>query len=486
MERSRKTRRIVTVIAALLILIVTTLGGTLAYQDYKQHKSNEFNGDTIKFEARLVEDFDEVNDWKINDGPVTKKISVVNLGQAPEYGDVYVRIQLKEYMEIGALSYDETNERYMIDTRGEFIIYDTVDDAIAATAVGGVYAGHNYKNLTDAVTGKSGYFIETRDHDPNGQMGKHVITSFMVSDATAVIKNGPQQKASGTNHHEFQSEECDYAIHSWKPGSVLETRDYIEWQLNTGAIITLSEWLDPAGIYKGMPIDKWVIDDTNDEGWVYWGRALEPGSGTALFMESVTLIQQPEGSLYYVIHTDMQAVSLDELISGNVDWGEAGDALINIIKPDDDITEDDSLPIKTAPADGFSPIRDINSPMNGDGLYVKIFYPDLTHPNNNVYYHDGSIHLEDIIADGNYSGITAKAVDAKYKDYISVGVDHHGKPSIIYSYVPTNQELLDWAMSHGPMEDIFMQTQVEISRADGKTAVITINMFYWNSSMTFE
>jgi len=657
MEKSNeKKKKTAIVIAAVLALIATALGGTLAYQDYQQHKSNELIGETIKYEARLVEDFAEVNDWKVSDDPVTKKISVANLGQAPEYGEVYIRLQLKEYMEIGALSYNETSKRYMIDTRGEFVIFTTESEAIAATSAAGSYAGHNFAALTDAVTGKSGFFIETKDHDPNGQMGKYVITSYTVGDAVAVISSGPQARAANTNHHEFPCDECGYAIHSWKTGAALEARDYVEWQLNTGAIITLAEWLDPNGAYQGMPVDKWVIDTADDEGWVYWGRSLDPGDDTAFLMESVSLVKQPEGSFYYVIHTEMQAVSFDELVTGNVDWSDAGDNFVkNIPKlaffgptpasvkvgdtiaspgivstpeevdpadlvwtssdpslatvdqngvvtgvaiggpvtitvkapngakayyiitvlPADDNTidipatgvtinegdiqmnigeeqnvsctlsptgatgapawtsadpnvatidsngkitavgegeatitvtvnghtdsitvtvtvpapeEDTTLPTKaTDPSDGYKPIiQDVNDPENGDGWYGTRFYPDLADPINNHVYHEGAIHLEDIIADGNYAGVTATAVDEKYTNYIKIDTDRHGKPSLMYNYVPSSDEMLDWVSNHGPDEDVFVKTQVELTRDDGKSAIITIYMYYWGSLITMD
>lgn len=330
MNTKDRTKKKVAIIVAVLALFVTTMTGTFAYVDYSQHKSNEFSGSSPKYEARLVEDFNEVTDWKYGDCPVTKKISVANLGQAPEYGDVYIRIQLKEYMEIGALTYIQTTERYMIDTTGEYVIYPDENSVRAAVATGGKYAGHGYTYLTDAVTGKTGYFIKTQDHDPNGQMGKYVVTSATVGDPVAVISSGPQQRAASTNHEGGSSAECDYAIHSWKTGSDLETREYISWQLNTNAIITVTQWLDPAGPYKGAPVGKWIIDDTNDDGWVYWGRALQTESSTALFMESVSLLKQPEGSFYYVIHTDMQAVSLDELVSGDAQWGDIGQKIAGI------------------------------------------------------------------------------------------------------------------------------------------------------------
>ena len=106
------TKRIVRSSIAVLLIVALLLGGTFAWTDYKQHKSNELSGAKMKYEARLIEDFVEVPDWKVEDGEITKKISVAKLGFAAEgYGDVYVRIQLKEYMEISTLTYVETEKR---------------------------------------------------------------------------------------------------------------------------------------------------------------------------------------------------------------------------------------------------------------------------------------------------------------------------------------------------------------------------------------
>ena len=648
METGQKKKKRIAIAVAILALIATALGGTYAWTDYSQHKSNELNGESIKYEARLVEDFAEVKDWKVEDGAITKKISVANLGQAPDYGSVYVRIQLKEFMDISKLTYHETPDRYMIDTAGEFIVYANEADAIAATSAGGQYPNHEYTYLTDAVTGTTGYFIKTQDHDPNGQMGKYVVYDYTQGDPQAVISSGPQQRATSTNHESYPSDECNYAIHTWKAGTDLETRQYVEWLLNTGAIMTLSEWLDPNG-NDGALVDKWIIDDIdpNNQGWVYWGHPLDPGSSTELFMESVRLIEQPEGSFYYVIHTDMEAVSIDELISGNVDWGDAGQNFIkkepalrfdgapattvrvgetvdspNVIatpdavdpadlvwsssntgfatvdqngkvtgiavggpititvqapngtrafytltvlpastvtKPATGVTINDSdltmnigdehqvdftvqpsdttdtpvwtssdnsvatvdqngkitavgegdavitvtinghsdtinvtvngnsneLPLKPDGGDGYTPIRDTVNPMNGDGLYIKVFYPDRTDLTNNAFYHNGAIHLEDIIADGNYTGVTVTPTDAKYASYVTVGVDQHSKPSILFSYIPTEQEYraLVTALS-SPDDDFYIPIQVQLTRDDGKSATVTINMYYWDSLIT--
>jgi len=316
METSNVKRAVISIIAVAGAL-VASLGSALAYQDYMQHKSNEFGSTGLKYEVRLVEDFEEVYDWRLGE-QIKKEISVANHGQSANgYEEVFVRIQLKEYMEIAPLTKTQTDRRYMIGANGEFIIYSTLDQVQAAVAAGGPYAGHSYASLTDAVTGKSGYFIETLDHDKNGQMGKYVVTSYSVGAGQKVIlSQGAPNRASGTNHNSHPSQECNYAIHMWN-GTELETREYIDWALNDADIITLSNW-DAAG---NPAVAKWIVDDLSGSGWAYWGQAIQPdGDSTALFMKEVELIKKPEGSFYYVIHTDMQAVSYDDL----GEWGSIG------------------------------------------------------------------------------------------------------------------------------------------------------------------
>ena len=807
---SGRTKRKVTAIIAIVALVVTSLGATYAYTDYQQHKSNELTGLAMKYEARLVEDFEEIDDWTVADGAVTKKISIANVGKASDgFGDVYVRMQLKEYMEIAPITYVTTNVRYMIDELGKFRVYQTQAAAQAA------YPNHLYANLTDAVTGDSGWFVQTQDKDPNGQMGKHVVTSYTVGQGQKIIggASGPN-RAQTTSHHLHPSDECKYKVHTWN-GNELESREYIEWILNDPDIIMFSAW-------DGLPVAKWILDDTvqfGADGWVYWGEALAPETSTALFMEAVELIKQPDGSFYYVIHTDMEAVSLDEILNG-LPWGPVGPHIIAnapsatwngtpptsvkvgetvnspgvtvgpagaaqtpitwtssrpanatvdsngvvtgvaeggpvtitarapngatarytlMVTPGDpvvvqpisfDITEashtievnqtftpayvllpatctftptwqssntaiatvnpttglitgvaqgtaiitgtvgsgsdvksdtitinvtpqtitptgvsidgadprsvevnktitvtctlvppystsvptwassntgvatvtvssdgktatvrgvtvgsitlgvtaapgvTDSITVNVVPedipatsisinggnrtmdigdtisltytvvpsnttdtiswsssnpgvatvsstgvvnaisdgttiitvtagsvsgtitvtvnpgtdlplkapndGDAYKPIRNVGNPTDGDGYYCKAWLPDPTDPNNNELYHVGSIHLEDIIADGNYSGVTATATSSKYVSFITIGTDHHGKPSIMFSYLPSNQEMKDWKASYPGIDPCF-PVELTLSRNDGKSAVIKINMYYWDS-----
>jgi hypothetical protein len=532
-KASRNRKRAAAVIAVIALLIAS-LGVTYAYWDMQQHKSNEFKGHKEKYEVRLNESFKPVEDWKVSDGVVTKKINVVNHGRSEkEFGSAFVRIQLKEYMEIGQVAYEQTADRYKLDPEtGQFVIYETQAEAEAAVAEGGKYEGHEFTALQDAVTGKSGYFIKTQDGDEDGQMGKHVITDIGVGAPNKVITEGPD-RAPTTNHHGTvqtddegnvigiirDSGECEYIVRSWEDGARLDTRDYVEWQLNEGAIIKMSEWLDPSGQYKGEYIDKWIIDDLTDSGWVYWGQPLDPDGGmTANFLEGVYLIEDPEGSFYYVIHTELEAVSWDELENGNVDWGDAGEQFVDNGKPGGGSTggegtdpgdggegtdpgdggegtdpgeggdggEGTDIPLVT-PSGGtegiYKPIF-TGDPLYSDGFWLKHKYDEPDHPDVNKIYHIGAFHLEDIIEDGDFAGLTVTPQDPKFGN--SIRLDncpvHPGTPSIVFDYLPTEQEYLEAVGAITPPETrIHIPAKVDLTRADGKTATITLLLYYYGS-----
>jgi len=167
--------------------------------------------------------------------------------------------------------------------------------------------------------------------------------------------------------------------------------------------------------------------------------------------------------------------------------GDKTDSITVTVKAPPEDTDDTELPVNT-PDDGFTPIIVHNADI-GDSYYAKINFLEYGNPdpNFNALYHTGSIHLEDIITDGNYIGVTVEALDAKYAPYITIGVceRHENKPSIIFSYEPTNDEFLQMQLNDG-INGSKIPVQVKLSRGDGKTAVITINLVYNGSLVTMD
>ena len=142
---SKKRRKRVTA-AVAMVLILALLGGTFAWNNYRQHKTNDANIGGLHYKAVLVEEYDnaKARDWKTDDPELTKKISVLNPGSGEadgdnkEYGDIFARIQLKEFMEFYPMNEEFTPDRYMIDTDGQFIKF---------------YPGRNYQITADEETG---------------------------------------------------------------------------------------------------------------------------------------------------------------------------------------------------------------------------------------------------------------------------------------------------------------------------------------------
>ena len=142
---SKKRRKRVTA-AVAMVLILALLGGTFAWNNYRQHKTNDANIGGLHYKAVLVEEYDnaKARDWKTDDPELTKKISVLNPGNGEadgdnkEYGDIFARIQLKEFMEFYPMNEEFTPDRYMIDTDGQFIKF---------------YPGRNYQITADEETG---------------------------------------------------------------------------------------------------------------------------------------------------------------------------------------------------------------------------------------------------------------------------------------------------------------------------------------------
>lgn len=328
--KQRGLKKKVSAVTAALLVIALLLGGTYAWSDYRQHKTNEAMSHMQKYNVRLVEDFQEKDNWKVADGDLKKEIRVTNTGLvAKDYTDVYVRIQLKEYMEMAEMVIERTAQRYMIDTSGAFIYFATEAAAKAA------YPNNIVKQLHDAVNDVTGWFVQTKEHDDNGQYGDYVTTKYALSDDVTHIMGTVRadKDAKKTEKHDVVADgtapqrngECNYPVHLWD-GSGNPTKEYINWILNDPSIKKLSEW-------DGQPGKFWIIDDTagNNNPFIYWGEALAPETSTADFLKAINLEKQPNGDFYYAIHTELQAVSLDELSKWTDAPGSITDAYISSV-----------------------------------------------------------------------------------------------------------------------------------------------------------
>ena len=335
-ESIHMTKRTLYALLAGVIAVSLIVGGVFAWIDNAQHKSNVVTGgpDNIAQDVVLIEDFEEPEDWLEGD-ELTKKISVKNTGE----GEIFVRVQLKEYMEVSAQHYDyakdaQDNILYLlVDSDGKFVASantgnDAADKASFKLALDNMGLEYDDSQIVGRFTAYGGdgvarFYLKTDGTtNLNGKNGKQLLVNF-DQDApepfvTGAIKGSYENT---TNNQLHKTAECNYAVHVWdgadhcdcNKGDVDKFHKYVQWNLGDDLIL-MSEW-------DGLPVDKWILDDVSaakDEGWAYWGKALQPDVETSKLMESIELIKQPDGPFYYALHVDMQAADIYQLKSNFV------------------------------------------------------------------------------------------------------------------------------------------------------------------------
>ncbi|MCL2107534.1 MAG: hypothetical protein FWH26_10825 [Oscillospiraceae bacterium] len=315
-------KRILYTILAGIVALSMILGGVWAWADSSQHKSNVVTGgnQNEKQDAILVEDFEEPDDWQEGDD-LKKEVWVKNTGE----GRIFVRLQLKEYMEIAKQTYEYSNDYLLVDSDGRFVTATSAANLkvwLAANMPGLVYNDSQIKSFTAYGDTAKFYFVTDETTNLNGKYGKLLLTDYNQTAARPLIENAVRGDYDPVPGH--SNLECAYTPHLWDKddianceqgddsedydGTGLGFHDYVEWLLGA-QVITLTDWI-AAG---AEPVAKWILDDSSAAGWAYWGEALRPGEGTEKLLEEITLVKQPNGPFYYVIHVDMQACDLYQL-----------------------------------------------------------------------------------------------------------------------------------------------------------------------------
>jgi len=333
-----KNKRILYLALSGVIALSLIVGGVFAWFDGSQHRSNIMTGGNLleRNDVVLVEDFEEPDDWT-EGSELTKNVWVRNTGD----GQIFVRLQLKEYMDISKITYTRTTEYLLLDSDGRFVSANTQAALVAwlnANMPTLVYDVSQIQSFTPYGETAPRYFLVTNEHtNLHGKYGKQMLTGFNQTAPRSLVEGvvrGSYNPVPGHNNLE-----CLYTPHLWFAPDIEDCEqgecadgfgfhDYVEWTLGdstvTGdAVILKSDWI-AAG---AEPVAKWILDDDCPEGWAYWGEALRPGGRTSMLLESVTLIKQPEGPFYYAIHVDMQAASIYQLSAFTGMPQEIADAL---------------------------------------------------------------------------------------------------------------------------------------------------------------
>ena len=316
--RTKLNRRFLCAAGAAIVAMALIVGGVFAWADNSQHRTNVLTGGNLheKPDVVLIEDFEEPDDWREGD-ELKKEIWIKNTGDAL----LYVRLQLKEYMDIAKIAYSYSEEFLLVDTDGKFVASagtaqaDRASFKLALDNMGLVYEDSQIVALRAyGETGDRFYLATSGTTNINGKYGKRLLLDYDQAAPRSLVDGVLRGSYEETiDHKNHPTSECLYTPHLWNDppaglnncgqgddGDGLGFHDYVEWLLGAN-LIMLSGW-------DGQPVAAWILDDGSDEGWAYWGESLRPGESTTRLLESIKLIRQPDGPFYYAIHVDMQAV----------------------------------------------------------------------------------------------------------------------------------------------------------------------------------
>ena len=368
---STKTKRAFCSIGATILAFAIAIGGTYAYTLF-EHKSN-FAMKDARYLARLVEEYEDTDDWQVGT-TLTKEISVMNMGNTAQFpntgwGDIYVRAQLKEFMEIKTINYeyyyegyvkvnppsgDKAYVRFMIDRKGNFVRIPVVSGTSKADAVKAFI--NDPSNWTDVIDDTNAatsaflknldesdfvevqgyydtapyYYIKTKAGFPNGQYGAGVVMDKIVSangidipgmKGVTMATNVDYRNYYATHAWHDETDECKYPAHIWDAGDAqlcdFGTHSYVEWNIDPDNYIFYSDWQQ-----NPVVTQKWILDPNT--GWAYWGAPIpefDPANPkanvTSKLLDSIKLTKDPGGEFFYAIHVDLEAYDILELPS---DW----------------------------------------------------------------------------------------------------------------------------------------------------------------------
>ncbi|MDE6476489.1 MAG: hypothetical protein K2L08_06525, partial [Erysipelotrichaceae bacterium] len=292
-----------------------------------QLATNKFKGG-INPGARLHDDFNGEN----------KDIYVENFTSPEDGAQVFARIKLKEYMEIGPTAGSTLGDKEA-ETSPSLTIVGKEDANINDFSTWHTHsfepnseaelAFRNYWSWTMGnAEGEELYYMptfnkdnESLDADINGSLEG---TGDKVVDTTT----GDVGKGDGTPYNDYTE---------WKTGvnkkgieilnrgeegeEVTHTTKKIDYN---ATVMSMEQW-----VAQGKKVGPyWVYDK---DGWAYWAQAINPGETTGLLLNRVEKNQMPSDNYYYGIHVIGQFATAGDWSGFEDDITSQGEELLNVV-----------------------------------------------------------------------------------------------------------------------------------------------------------
>ncbi len=330
---NKRKKAVVAAVTAAAIL----LAGTFAWTSISQTAKNEAVVD-INAGARPHDDFDGTN----------KDVYVENFGDEETGVDIYARIRLDEYMEVGQ---DAGEDRENADRRALPVVEGTNinDKSTWTTFVYGeetqerAYGKYWGWDMGNAESHKPYYmptFNKNKDSlvpDINGtyeglNAGDIVhYDDYVPYDASSKITADAVYDWDLNNIDEVEkgnpSETTDESTPLDEANILKKSETHDAQQITSGAtIMTMEQW-------KALPENQkvgpyWVYDT---DGWAYWAQPIAPGETTGLLLDGIHMSRVPDDNWYYGINAIGQFVTAADISGFTRDGDTLSDDALDLL-----------------------------------------------------------------------------------------------------------------------------------------------------------
>jgi hypothetical protein len=296
------TRLAIYALTAIMTLAML-MGSAYAFADYSQHKTGDFeSGGDFLADVTLIEDFKPEKDWEV--GEKVKKVTKVRANES-NTDPIFVRIALKEYLEKTIYEYKLTENRYMIDEKGEFYKFD---NEVEAKKKSEEIKGSDVEWLKPFGEDKYSFYIKCTWDSINGIYGKFIIEN-RIAISTSLFAGSERRGNSELNGNQGDSKEYKWPRYNENKDNPI--RDYVYVDLEDKKV-ALGETIDASVLGKNWILVESKDENGNDSSYFYWGSPLFPGEDTRELTKSVKLLEKDADEIYYGIRTDLEAVTLTD------------------------------------------------------------------------------------------------------------------------------------------------------------------------------
>ena len=351
-KRNGSYRRGFAAIIALLLVFAILISGTYALQ---MGSLTADAGGSAPATGRLHNDFEVMGsnfgerEWQ-QGMRSNKNVYVENFADSAGQ-DIFVRLRLYEYMEIGAGAQLSPDDAGFAGRSARPLSTGAARENPATWSPrvpGAGSASDLFRDYWHWDMGGQKSYMPTFNRDPMSrepdikgdtvspqslQFGELPNTTRPGGAYTYAASAGLRNFFETNRTHTAQMKYWDASGHAITPYTVTHTAR----RTLDSRIVRMADW-------SKTPDNVWVIDA---DGWAYWAAPLSPETATGLLLDAITLIGEPSAEWYYAIYVEAQMATAD-------DWKTVftadpekvpspdGEELMNIItaKPDDNPAKD--------------------------------------------------------------------------------------------------------------------------------------------------